>query len=110
LAGGKDQIFQLALGNHESADRVIVNTDDPSAMMVWNEFRQVFPENWVVLASAAPVFESDNDCIKRPLIASSCMGFWRWGSRRRLSRPGSPNSKCSRRAFYLVTWRPLIWK
>lgn len=74
LASNREQTYQLAFGNHESADIMIVNADDPAAVVTWNEVRQVFPEVQVVLASATPLFESDYICIKRPLIASQLHG------------------------------------
>lgn len=75
LASSRDQSYHLVSGSHESADIMIVNADDPSAMAAWNEVRQVFPETRVVLASATPpTFELDYICIRRPLIASQLHG------------------------------------
>ncbi len=87
LASNRDQTYQLTLSSQESADLVIVNADDPSAMVSWNELRQVFPETRVVLAAATPVFESDYVCIKRPLIASQLHGILALGAQQAKAPP-----------------------
>jgi hypothetical protein len=99
LASTKDQSYQLALGNHESADMVIVNADDPAAMRAWNEFRQVFPETRVVLASATPAFESDYVCIKRPLIASQLHGVLALGESPKAPAPRQQKVEALRKSF-----------
>lgn len=99
LASGKDQLYQLALGHHESADIVIVNADDPSAMKAWNEFRQVFPETRAVLASAALTFEADYICIKRPLIASQLHGILALGEPLKTPAPRQNHYEALRKSF-----------
>lgn len=99
LASNKDQTYQLALSSQESADMAIVNADDPAAMKSWNEFRQVFPETGVVLASAAPTFESDYTCIKRPLIASQLHGILAMGGPIRTATAKPHNYEALRKSF-----------
>ena len=99
LVSNQDQAYQLAPGSHESADMVIVNADDPSAMTTWNEFRQVFPETRVVLASAAPVFESNYVCIKRPLIASQLHGILALGEPSQAPAPSQHKHEALRKSF-----------
>lgn len=83
LASNREHAYQLALGSQEAADIMIVNADDPSAMVTWNEVRQVFPETRVVLASTTPAFESDYICIRRPLIASQLHGVLTLGGQQK---------------------------
>lgn len=81
LAGNKERTYLLVADTHESAEIVIVNADDPAAMKFWNEYQQICPEANTVLAMAAPLFESDHVCIRRPLIASQLHGVLALGGR-----------------------------
>lgn len=99
LASNREQTYQLALGSHEPADLMIVNADDPSAMVAWNEVRQVFPETRVVLASASPAFESDYVCIKRPLIASQLHGVLTLGGSQKAPAPRRQKYEMLKKSF-----------
>lgn len=74
VAGSRDVTYRSCVSSTETADIFIVNADDPGAMLFWNEYRQQQPEATHILASAAPMLESDYVCIKRPLIASQLHG------------------------------------
>ncbi|HOW61499.1 MAG TPA: cyclic nucleotide-binding domain-containing protein [Candidatus Contendobacter sp.] len=99
LASNRDQAYQLALNSQDAADLVIVNADDPSAMVSWNELRQVFPETRVVLAAATPVFESDYVCIKRPLIASQLHSILALGAEAKAPTPKPQKYEVLRKSF-----------
>lgn len=75
LANNKDQSYRLTVDSREPADIAIINADDATAMVFWNEYRQKTPDANVVLVSNAPPSESDFTCIKRPLIASQLHGI-----------------------------------
>lgn len=79
-------MFSLAVGG-ELADIVIVNADDPTAMVAWNEYRQYTSDTDVILASSDPQLGSDYICIKRPLIASQLHGALTLGDRQKASAP-----------------------
>ena len=70
IASNKDYTYFLATSAGEVADSVIVNADDPAAMIMWHNYRETTPDAHVILASTIPQFASDYACIKRPLIAS----------------------------------------
>ncbi len=99
LASNREQTYQLALSSQDPADIMIVNADEPSAMMAWNELRQVFPETRVVLAAAAPVFESDYVCIRRPLIASQLHGVLALGGQLKSPAPRPHKYEALRKSF-----------
>lgn len=74
VASNNECGYLMAGGNHELADILIVNADDPAAMVAWNEYRQIDTSTDVIFASANSQFGSEHVCIKRPLIASQLHG------------------------------------
>ena len=74
VAGNQEVTYRWVAETGEHTDIFIVNTDDPGAMLFWNEYRQNQPEATHILASAAPMLESEYVSIKRPLIASQLHG------------------------------------
>ncbi len=110
LAGNKDQTYRLAVNSAELADIVIVNADDPAAMVSWNEYRQTVPDANVVLASAIPLFESDYASIKRPLIASQLHGILALGGQQKTPVPQQHKYEALKKSFLFRNLSPISVK
>lgn len=87
VASNNECGYHMASGSHELADILIVNADDPAAMVAWNEYRQIDMDTDVIFASANSRFGSEHVCIKRPLIASQLHGVLALGVAREEPAP-----------------------
>lgn len=91
--------YLLSAAIDDPADIVIVNADDPAAMVSWNAYRRTVPDATVILASADPQFGSDYICVKRPLIASQLHGVLALGGQRKTAAPRPRKSEALRNSF-----------
>lgn len=99
LASSREISYALAASSLEPADLVIVNADDPAAMVSWNEYRETVPEARVIFAAAQPLFESEYVCIKRPLIASQLHGVLALGEQHQAPAPRRQQYEILGRSF-----------